>query len=148
MNDKVRGYAHRVDIAADVQRVWQALIGSEHLARWCSPGARISARPGGSFRASVDRLVELEAHIDLFEPARRMRLIYLPAPGLPPTQNAIVDDFMLDMKSTDTIVRLLGSGIPGTSDWDVPYRRLRFGWQQALTRLKVLVEKQMKGQTS
>ena len=143
MSDKLRGYAHRVDIAADAGKVWLALTNVEHLKRWCSPAADIKARPGGLFRASVDRVVELEAHIDVFEPGRRLRLIYLPNSELPPTDSAIVDDFILDATAPETIVRLLGSGIPSTPDWDAQYRRLRMGWQAAMTRLKVFVEKQL-----
>jgi uncharacterized protein YndB with AHSA1/START domain len=143
MRDKLRGYAHRVDVAGDAEKVWLALTKPEHLKRWCSPAADIKARAGGLFRASVDRVIELEAHIDVFEPGRRLRLIYLPVTGLPPTDSAIVDDFILDSTPPETIVRLLGSGIPGTPDWDAQYRRLRMGWQAAMTRLKVFVEKQM-----
>lgn len=143
MSDKLRGYAHRVDIAADVEKVWQALTRPEHLTRWCSPHANIKPKPGGLFRASVDRVIELEAHIDVFEPARRLRLIYLPCKELPPAETAIVDDFILDSTPPGTIVRLLGSGIPSTIDWDAQYKRLRLGWQAAVTRLKVFVERQM-----
>jgi|SRR6185437_7988417 len=161
MSDKLRGYAHRVDVTAAPQKVWQALTHTEHLARWCSPGADVRAKPGGLFRASVDRVVELEAHIDVFEPGRRLRLIYLPSKELPPTDDAIVDDFILEPvvpsraagASRDslhgapvgggTIVRLLGSGIPSTLAWDAQYKRLRMGWQAAMTRLKVFVERQM-----
>ncbi len=161
MSDKLRGYAHRVDVAVAPQTVWKALTQTEHLARWCSPGADIRAKPGGLFRASVDRMVELEAHIDVFDPARRLRLIYLPSKELPATEDAIVDDFILEPVvpsraagasgdslrcapvSTGTIVRLLGSGIPSTLAWDAQYKRLRMGWQAAMTRLKVFVERQM-----
>jgi uncharacterized protein YndB with AHSA1/START domain len=148
MSERARGYAHRVDIAADVQQVWQALTEVEHLVQWCAPGAEIRARQGGLFRASVDRVTELEAHIDVFEPARRMRLIHLPSSALPPAQSAIVDDFILEPAAPGTILRLLGSGVPGTEDWDTPYRRMRMGWQQAITRLKVLVERQLKARGS
>ena len=89
MSDKLRGYAHRVDIAADVDKVWLALTQVENLNRWCSPAATIKARPGGLFRASVDRVIELEAHIDVYDPRRRLRLIYLPSPELPPTESAM-----------------------------------------------------------
>lgn len=147
MNDKLRGYAHRIDIAADVNQIWRALTESHHLARWCSPAAGIRARPGGLFRASVDRIVELEAHIDVYDPGRRMRLIYLPAPGLPATDSALVDDFILEPAPEGTIVRLLGSGMPASPEWDAPYRRLRLGWQQALARLKVFVETQLDRET-
>jgi uncharacterized protein YndB with AHSA1/START domain len=143
MREKDRGYAHRVDITADVQQVWLAISQTRHLQRWCSPAARIDARQGGSFRANVDRVVEFEAHIDIFEPGRRMRLIHLPSGSLPPGDSAIVDDFILDPVAPGTIFRLLGSGVPPTPEWETPYRRMRLGWQQAVTRLKVFVEKQL-----
>ena len=143
MADKLRGYAHRVDVAAEADKVWLALTQPDYLRRWCSPAADIKAKPGGLFRASVDRVIELEAHIDVYEPGRRLRLIYLPSPELPPSDSPIIDDFILDSTPPETIVRLLGSGIPGTPEWEAQYRRLRMGWQAAMTRLKVFVERQM-----
>lgn len=145
MSERGRGYAHRVDIAADVQQVWQALTEVECLVRWCAPGAEIRPKQGGLFRASVDRVTELEAHIDVFEPARRLRLIHLPSGSMPPADSAIVDDFILEPAEAGTILRLLGSGVPPTPEWDTQYRRMRMGWQQAITRLKVFVEKQLGG---
>jgi uncharacterized protein YndB with AHSA1/START domain len=140
MSDKERGYAHRVDVLAEPDEVWRALTDVGQLTRWCSPRAEIRARQGGLFRASVDRVTEFEAHIDVFEPPRRLRLIYLPGGQAPPAETVMVDDFILDAKAGGTIVRLLGSGVPATPQWDAQYQRLRTGWQQAMTRLKVLVE--------
>src|SRR2546421_5415309 len=142
MSDRERGYAHRVDIRVDVQQVWRALTETEQLTRWCSPAADISARKGGLFRASVDRVTEFEAHIDVFEPGRRLRLIYLPSPDLPRAETVMVDDFILEPLPGGTILRLLGSGVPATPEWDTQYRRLRTGLQQAIIRLKVVVERQ------
>ena len=141
MGDRTRGYAHRIDIAAVPAFVWIALTSSQVLARWCSPGAQVTARQGGSFRACVDRVTEFEAHIDVFEPPRRLRLIHLPSPGLPPADTAIVDDFILEPEGQETIVRLLGSGVPSEPEWDAIYMRMRIGWERAMARLKVLVEK-------
>ena len=93
------------------------------------------------FRARVDRVTEFEAHIDVFEPGRRLRLIYLPNAGLPQSDSAMVDDFILDADGSETIVRLLGSGVPSGEEWDAIYMRLRIGWERAMARLKVLVEK-------
>src|ERR1700743_405385 len=95
MSGRTRGYGHRVDIAAGVAEVWKALTDTASLRKWCSPDAQISAREGGHFRACVDRVLELEAHIDVLLPQRRMRLIYLPNAEIP-EHNAIVDDFILD----------------------------------------------------
>jgi uncharacterized protein YndB with AHSA1/START domain len=143
MADRTRGYAHRVDIAAKAERVWRALTDSKHLARWCAPDANIRPSAGGSFRATVDRVTELEAHIDVFVPERRLRLIFLPTAGLPPAETAIVTDFILEARPTGTIVRVLGSGIPGNDEWDTQYQRLRTGWERAMARLKVFIEKEL-----
>ena len=141
MKDKTRGYAHRIDLTADVQTVWRALTDPTQLAAWCSPKAEIRARSGGLFRACVDRVTELEAHIDVYDPGRRMRLIYLPSAALPATDSALVDDFILEpAKAGGTILRLLGSGVPGGQEWDAQYLRLRTGWQAAMTRLKALID--------
>jgi uncharacterized protein YndB with AHSA1/START domain len=144
MGDKERGYAHRVDILAEAQAVWRALTENPHLGRWCSPAADIRARPGGSFRASVDRVTEFEARIDVFDPGRRLRLIYLPVAELPRADSVMIDDFILDPVAGGTIVRLLGSGVPASPEWDTQYWRLRTSWQAAMSRLKVYVEKQIK----
>jgi len=142
MGEIERGYAHRVDILADASAVWRALTDGQQLVLWCSPTAVIQPRQGGLFRASVDRVTEFEAHIDVFEPGRRLRLMYLPHAGLPPAGTVLVDDFILDPVPGGTILRLLCSGVPATAEWDTQYWRLRASWQQAMTRLKVLLEKQ------
>jgi uncharacterized protein YndB with AHSA1/START domain len=144
MSERTRGYAHRVDVRAPAPLVWAALTTSAALSQWCAPGAEIDARPGGSFRASVDRVTEFEAHIDVFMPQRRMRLLYLPSPDLPP-DCAVVDDFVLDEGPDGTIVRLLSSGFPGDAEWDEMYLRLRVSWERAMARLKVLVEREAPG---
>jgi uncharacterized protein YndB with AHSA1/START domain len=142
MSERDRGYAHRVDILADADEVWRAITETECLARWCSPQAELQPRQGGLFRACIDRVTELEAHIDVFEPERRLRLIYLPNPALPPLATVIIDDLILDAVPGGTVVRLLGSGVPGAPEWDTQYLRLRTSWHQALNRLKIFVEQQ------
>jgi len=142
MTDRTRGYAHRVDVAATAPVVWSALTTSASLCEWCSPGAEIDARQGGSLRASVDRVTEFEAHIDVYLPGRRMRLIHLPSPDLPSTDCTLVDDLVLEAGARSSIVRLLGGGVPSDSAWDLIYLRMRRGWERALARLKVYVERE------
>lgn len=98
------------------------------------------------FRASVDRVTQMEAHIDVYEANRRLRLIYLPSAALPETETAIVADFILEpatAPATGSILRVLGSGIPHGPHWDTQYKRMKVGWGAALARLKVYVETQM-----
>jgi uncharacterized protein YndB with AHSA1/START domain len=146
MGERIRGYAHRVDIAGDVPAVWRALTEAPHLARWCAPDAQMRPRAGGLFRASVDRVTEMEAHIDVYEPNRRLRLIYLPSATLPATETAIVADFIIEPgppPAGGVIIRVLGSGFPGSPQWETQFKRMKVGWSAALSRLKVYVEKQM-----
>ncbi len=89
-------------------------------------------------------MTEFEARIDVFEPGRRLRLIYLPVAALPKADTVMIDDFILDKVEGGTIVRLLGSGLPATAEWDLQFRRLRASWQAAMSRLKVFVEQQVK----
>lgn len=141
MAERTRGYAHRVDILSDASQVWRALTDPERLRQWCAPDAQVNPKAGGSFGASVDRVTRLEAHIDVFDVERRLRLIYLPSAGLPGTESAIVNDFILEPAEGGTILRVLGSGVPGAEEWDLPYKRLRTAWERALARLKVYLEK-------
>ena len=148
MKEKSRGYAHRVDINADSEQVWRAITDMASLRRWCSPEAELQPRQGGLFRARVDRVTELEAHIDVFEAGRRLRLIYLPTPELPRADSVLTDDLIVEGVPGGTVVRLLGSGVPGGAEWDTQYWRLRTAWHQALNRLKVFVEKQAEAGTA
>ena len=145
-----RGYAHRIDVRAPRELVWRALVEPELLAQWYGPEARVAPRANGSYRIRVDVDLVREAHIDVFEPGRRLRLIYMPQPGMPPTDAVLVDDFMLDADAGAgaTTLRLLGSGYPDDAGWERFYLRLRQGWPRALARLKVALEKLAGGTAS
>jgi uncharacterized protein YndB with AHSA1/START domain len=145
---RTRGYAHRIDVGVGVPVVWAALTTARSLGLWCAPGAEIDPRPGGSLRASVDRVTFFDAHIDVYVPERRMRLIHLPSPALPPGETAIVDDFMLDAAPRGAILRLLGSGFPAAEAWDAVYLQRRTGWERALARLRLLLEREARGQAA
>ena len=83
-----------------------------------------------------------EAHIDIFEPNRRLRLIYLNGRDSPPSDSAAVDDFILDVRHGEgkTSLRLLGSGIPDAAEWDQSYVKIRMGWERFMARIKVTLE--------
>lgn len=149
MPKRSRGYVHRVDIRAELIDVWQALIDPAIVAKWHVPNARIDAREGGSYWTRVESKLVREAHIDVFMPPRRLRLIYMPQEDLPDDGSVLVDDFLLDVDESAsraaganiTIVRLMGSGVPEEREWDATYMRLRGGWERALLRLKKSFER-------
>lgn len=141
-----RGYAHRIDIEAATHSVWTALTTTGLLERWLSPDARIRPQSGGSFFAMPAPGLARDALIDVFEPPRRLRLLYLPPPHLPGFDGAVAEDFLLEDAGGGTILRLLGSGLPDLQEWDGHYRLVRAASERALARLKVLVEQLERGE--
>lgn len=141
MPEGVRGYASRIDIAAPPAVVWRALVDPQLLSIWYAKDAHVSPQVDGRYWVLLESGVEREAHIDLFEPERRLRLINMHPPGMPPTDEVIVDDFLLAVEDGQTAVRLLGSGVPIGGPWDSYFLKLRASWERALARLKVVSER-------
>jgi len=137
-----RGYAHLIEIDVPVGRVWRALTDPGLIRIWSGQEAEIDPRKGGLYRLGHRNDDSREAHIDVFEVNRRLRLIYLKGGNWPPGDGAVVDDFILDVRKGDgtASLRLLGSGVPGSAAWDKTYMRLRLGWERLLARIKVTLE--------
>ena len=137
-----RGYAHLVEIDVPVTRVWRALTDPGLIRIWSGQEAEIDARQGGFYRLGKRNEGGREAHIDIFEVNRRLRLIYLKGADWPPGDSAVVDDFLLDVRKGEgrTSLRLLGSGVPEAAEWDKSYMRIRLGWERFMARIKVTLE--------
>jgi uncharacterized protein YndB with AHSA1/START domain len=137
-----RGYAHLVEVDVPVARVWRALTDPRLIRVWSGQEAEIDPREGGSYRMGKRNEGGREAHIDIFDVNRRLRLIYLNNRDWPPSDSAIVDDFILDVRKGEgtTSLRLLGSGVPEAAAWDKCYVRIRMGWERLLSRIKVTLE--------
>jgi uncharacterized protein YndB with AHSA1/START domain len=137
-----RGYAHLVEIDVPVARVWRALTEPGLIRIWSGQVAEIDARQGGMYRIGKPSGSAREAHIDIFDVNRRLRLIYLHGKDAPPSESAAVDDFILDTRRGEgkTSLRLLGSGIPESEAWDRSYASIRMGWERFMGRIKVTLE--------
>ncbi|MEO6078902.1 MAG: SRPBCC domain-containing protein [Steroidobacteraceae bacterium] len=141
MAPKTRGFAHRIDIAAQPPQVWTVLCGPRLIPLWLGADAHIKPQQGGRWMATVAPGLEREAMIDVFDPPRRLRLIYLPPADLPEFEGALVDDILLDGEGDGTIVRLLCSGVPDSAYWNTYITKIRASTERALSRLKAVVEK-------
>ena len=115
-----------------------------NCAHWCAPDAEIRrARAGCSAPASIG-VTEFEAHIDVFDPQRRLRLMYLPVPDAAAARTTVmVDDFILER----------APAARSCASWARVCRRAGVGYSvlaaahqlaAALKRLKVFVEKHSK----
>ncbi len=136
---KTRGFAHRIDIEAPPPKVWTAMCGPMLAPLWLGRDARIRPQKGGAWSATVAPGLVREALIDVFDPLRRLRLIYLTPPELPPFEGAVAEDVMLDGSEGGTVVRLLCSGVPESPEWTQHYLKVRAAAARALGRPKVLV---------
>src|SRR5271166_4833755 len=114
-----RGYAHLVEVNVPVARVWHALTDPRLVNVWSGQEAEIDARVGGMYRIGNPQAGGREAHIDVFDVNRRLRLIYMNGPDDPTSDSAVVDDFLLDVRKgpSTTSLRVLGSGVPEASAW-------------------------------
>jgi uncharacterized protein YndB with AHSA1/START domain len=137
-----RGYAHLVEVDVPVARVWRALIDPGLIRIWSGHESEVDPRQGGLYRIGKRDSGAREAHIDIFDVNRRLRLIYLDGPDSPPSESAAVDDFLLDVRKGEgkTSLRLLGSGISDSAAWDQSYMRMRMGWERFMARIKVTLE--------
>src|ERR1700679_3949203 len=137
-----RGYAHLVEIDVPVGRVWRALTDPGLIRIWSGQEAEIDPRKGGVYRLGYRNIDSREAHIDIFEVNRRLRLIYLKGGNWPPGDSAVVDDFILDVRKGEgtASLRLLGSGVPESAEWDKTCLRLRGGWEPLMAPIKVPLE--------
>jgi uncharacterized protein YndB with AHSA1/START domain len=138
---KTRGFAQRIDIEASVQKVWHAISAPAQLPLWLGDDARVRPQAGGSWSATIGPGLTRHAMIDVFDPPRRLRLIYLPPEDLSAFDGAVADDLLLEADGARaTIVRLLCSGVPDLPEWNTHYVRVRSASERALARLKALVE--------
>lgn len=137
MRQAQRGYVQTLRCQASPEAVWRALVEPEMLAQWCAVQAQVDGRVGGYYSVRARLFGQRDAHIDAYEPGRRLRLILHPSPGWPPAgEEVIVEDFMIDSNGKETVLRLFGSGVPGSSEWDATLKRLRSAWAVAFTDLK------------
>ncbi len=138
-----RGYAHLIEIGAPVARVWRALTDPGLIRIWSGQVAQVDPRKGGVYRIAKQGGGSRESHIDIFDVNRRLRLIYLSERGTPPSDSAVVDDFLLDARGSEgkTTLRLLGSGVPDSPEWDSHYKRYRISWERLMARIRVTLEK-------
>jgi uncharacterized protein YndB with AHSA1/START domain len=141
MSSRARGYAQFVEIRQPPERVFAAFADPRELEAWYATEASVEPRRGGRLRVKLGNGRVRDATIDIWEPGRRLRLIYMPDATLPASATGpIVEDVLFDVKPGRTVVRIMGNGVPGERDWDTHFVALRRGWAYWLHRLKKYLE--------
>jgi uncharacterized protein YndB with AHSA1/START domain len=126
------------ETAASAATLWRALTDAGALRAWLAAEATIEPRLGGRY-ATVSRLFgRREAQIERFDAGARLQLLYEPNadwPALP--DSALVEDFIIDERKGQRMLRVMGSGIPADEEHARTLVRLRTGWALAFAQLQL-----------
>jgi uncharacterized protein YndB with AHSA1/START domain len=138
MRRQARGYHQGFETSADAATLWRALTDPAALRTWLATEAVVEPRRGGRYE-TVSRLFgRREAQIERFEVASRMQLLYQPNadwPQLP--DSALIEDFIIDVRRGQRMLRVMGSGIPPDEEYAKTLVRLRTGWALAFAQLQL-----------
>lgn len=138
MRRQARGYMQGFETAASAATLWRALTEPGALRAWLATEAVVEPRAGGRY-ATVSRLFgRREAQIERFDVASRMQLLYEPNadwPALP--DSALIEDFIIDERRGQRMLRVMGSGIPPDEAYAKMLVRLRTGWALAFAQLQL-----------
>lgn len=146
MRPAQRSYLQTLRCDSPLEDLWQALVRPEALRLWHAEQAAIDPRVGGRYVYRSRLFGARQARIDVFEPGRRLRLVYDPNPRWPAAGgDPIVEDFLLGLRRNGTRkpqgeLRLIGTGVPGDPAWNEVLRRLNAGWAVAFSYLQRRLE--------
>ncbi len=126
------------ETAASAGALWRALTDPAMLALWYADEASVEPRVGGRYFVVSRLFGKREAHIERFEPGSRLQLLFEPNPAWPPlSDSALLEDFIIDERKGQRMLRVMGSGIPEAEDWVPALLRLRTGWALAFAQLQI-----------
>ena len=138
MRRQTRGYMQGFETAANAATLWRALTEPAAVRAWLASEAIVEPRAGGRY-ATVSRLFgRREAQIERLDPGSRLQLLYEPNADWPPLPDAaIMEDFIIDERKGQRMLRVMGSGIPSDDEYAKMLVRLRTGWALAFAQLQL-----------
>jgi uncharacterized protein YndB with AHSA1/START domain len=138
MKRQGRGYTQGFETTASAATLWRALTEPEALALWYASDAIVEPRQGGRYLIHSRLFGRREASIEHFEPGVRLKLLFDPNPEWPPmSDSALLEDFMIDERKGQRILRVMGAGVPAGEEWARVLVRLRTGWALAFAQLQL-----------
>jgi uncharacterized protein YndB with AHSA1/START domain len=138
MRRQERGYTQVFESAASAATLWRALTDPALLRLWYATEAVVEPRVGGRYAVSSRLFGRRFATIEQFEPGKRLQLLFDPSPDWPPMpESVLVEDFMIDERKGQRMLRVMGSGVPAGEEWERTLIRLRTGWALAFAQLQM-----------
>ena len=138
MRRQTRGYMQGFETPASAATLWRALTEPAAIRAWLATEVVVEPRAGGRY-ATVSRLFgQREAQIERLDPGSRLQLLYEPNVDWPPLPDtAIMEDFIIDERKGQRMLRVMGSGIPSDEEYAKMLVRLRTGWALAFAQLQL-----------
>ena len=138
MRRQTRGYMQGFETPASAATLWRALTEPAAIRAWLASEVTVEPRVGGRY-ATVSRLFgRREAQIERLDPGSRLQLLYEPNADWPPLPDtAIMEDFIIDERKGQRMLRVMGSGIPSDDEYAKMLVRLRTGWALAFAQLQL-----------
>lgn len=138
MRRQERGYTQVFESAASAATLWRALTDPALLRLWYATEAVVEPRVGGRYAVSSRLFGRRFATIEQFEPGKRLQLLFDPSPDWPPMpESVLVEDFLIDERKGQRMLRVMGSGVPAGEEWERTLIRLRTGWALAFAQLQM-----------
>ena len=141
MRRQTRGYTQGFETAASAAALWRALTEPAVLRTWLATEATVELRIGGRYATRSRLFGRREAQIERFDAGARLQLLYEPNaewPELP--GSALVEDFIIDERRGQRMLRVMGSGIPAEEEHAKMLVRLRAGWALAFAQLQLRIK--------
>jgi uncharacterized protein YndB with AHSA1/START domain len=145
--EQPRSIERELEINAPVEAVWKALTDAEELTRWFPLEARVTPGAGGSMWMSWRNEYQHETPIEIWEPNKRLRLIYCEATPADAPEGTfripfrVTLDYYLEGRGGKTVLRLVHSGFGRDAIWDAQYDGTCTGWDFMLGGLKHYLER-------
>lgn len=138
MRRQTRGYMQVFDTTASAATLWRALTEPAALRAWLATEAVVEPREGGRYATDSRLFGRREARIERFDPGARLQLMYEPNSDWPPLlESALVEDFIIDERKGQRMMRVIGEGLPADEEYAKPLVRLRTGWALAFAQLQL-----------
>jgi uncharacterized protein YndB with AHSA1/START domain len=123
---------------ASAATLWRALTDPAMLSLWYADEAAVEARVGGRYFVVSRLFGKRDAHIERFDPGSRLQLLFEPDAAWPPmSDSALLEDFIIDDRKGQRMLRVMGSGIPTAEEWGPMLVRLRTAWALAFAQLQM-----------
>ncbi len=138
MKRQSRGYMQGFETAASAATLWRALTEPELVRAWYATEAIVEPVVGGRYATTSRLFGQREARIERFDAGARLQLLYESNDDWPPLpDSALVEDFIIDERKGQRMLRVMGSGIPPEEEWAKMLVRLRTGWALAFAQLQM-----------